>query len=168
MLPFYILICAVVGLSAAWIYRGQQLTLQERLREKTEAERETKRQLLLNNIDQLRMSRLDPTAGRLQRGTNAARTAAGLSVELNANSDIVAQLRNEAIASAAIVDLQRDWEQTTELPCMAFDPLTERYALFSAGRSVELRDREGNNRPNIQIAQAADECSQRLAALVAI
>lgn len=138
------LVSAVVGTGAAFVYRAQERELERHLAQKTEAERNAKQQLLENSVNQVRMSRLTRSAGRLQRGRNAAIQAAILSRELKADQGTIATLRDEAIACQAIVDLEDDTEWKVFPECMAFDATTERYASFSENRDVVIRGTKNN------------------------
>ena len=139
---------AVVSSVAAWRLSHEQAATQQNLNRALDAEREStrlgsvaRRRLFESLTVQAHSARSSGRAGQRFGSIAAIREAVGLDLDLDEDQRLA--LRNDAIASLSLVDLEIDqtWPmmRTAVRHGLAFDPLVERYAWYE-GTQVSVYD----------------------------
>jgi WD40 repeat protein len=142
---------AAVSLGAAWLWRGERNTAVGNMNRALEAEQDANtakrlatRHLYDSLLAQARASRWSGRAGRRFNGLAALSDAAGLVRELGLGEKARLELRNEAIAAIALVDLRPDkqWpdkHRTSAHIRFGFDGGIDRYASHELSDQIVVR-----------------------------
>jgi WD40 repeat protein/serine/threonine protein kinase len=142
---------AAVSTVAAWLWRGERNTAVGNMQRALEAERDAKeakhvatRHLYDSLVSHARAARWSDRAGRRFNGLAALTEAASLAGELKLDEKSRLELRNEAIACMALVDLQLNKHWPDKHPVIAhirigFDAGIDRYTSYELDGQIIVR-----------------------------